>query len=103
MGCTPYTDVKVSEVAYLFQTDLIALLTANVVDISYTDIKNHIIPASSSRSRSPGNPNTVISDPSVLNIGTNLWIPFPCTYFNGSDNNLHAIYMSYVVTPVSLW
>ncbi|CDP18335.1 unnamed protein product [Coffea canephora] len=41
-----------------------------------------------------------ISDPSVLNVGTSLVIPLPCTCFNGTDNNLPAVYMSYVVRPV---
>ncbi|KAL2467726.1 LysM domain-containing GPI-anchored protein 1 [Forsythia ovata] len=46
------------------------------------------------------NPDADISDPSVLNVGTKLNIPLPCTCFNNSDNNLPAIYMSYVVKPV---
>lgn len=46
------------------------------------------------------NPDAGISDPSVLNVGTKLNIPLPCTCFNNSDNNLPAIYMSYVVKPV---
>ncbi|KAL3504153.1 hypothetical protein ACH5RR_033994 [Cinchona calisaya] len=41
-----------------------------------------------------------ISDPSVLNVGTSLVIPLPCSCFNGTDNNLPAVYMSYVVRPV---
>ncbi|XP_019176954.1 PREDICTED: lysM domain-containing GPI-anchored protein 1-like [Ipomoea nil] len=143
VGYTLYTDLKVSEVASLFQTDPIALLTANAVDISVPDVENHILPARlflkvpltcscvdgifksafvhyktrpsdtlsfiadtvysglvSADQIKEGNPNAVGSDPSVLNVGTNLWIPLPCTCFNGSDNNLPAIYMSYVVTPV---
>ncbi|CAH9136479.1 unnamed protein product [Cuscuta epithymum] len=44
-----------------------------------------------------GNPGAVGSDPSTLSTGTVLWIPLPCTCFNGTDNNLPAIYMSYVV------
>nr|GMC55441.1 lysM domain-containing GPI-anchored protein 1-like [Ipomoea batatas] len=143
VGYTLYTDLKVSEVASLFQTDPIALLTANAVDISYPDVENHILPARlflkvpltcscvdgifksafvhyktrpsdtlsfiadtvysglvSADQIKEGNPNAVGSDPSVLNVGTNLWIPLPCTCFNGTDNNLPAIYMSYVVSPV---
>ncbi|XAR55574.1 hypothetical protein NMG60_11035685 [Bertholletia excelsa] len=41
-----------------------------------------------------------ISDPSVLDVGQNLVVPLPCTCFNGTDNFLPAIYMSYVVQPV---
>ncbi|KAL3634771.1 LysM domain-containing GPI-anchored protein 1 [Castilleja foliolosa] len=43
------------------------------------------------------NPNSGISDPSVITGGTQLSIPLPCTCFNNSDNNLPAVYMSYVV------
>ncbi|KAL2497213.1 LysM domain-containing GPI-anchored protein 1 [Abeliophyllum distichum] len=46
------------------------------------------------------NPEAALSDPSVLNIGTKLNIPLPCTCFDNSDNNLPTIYMSYVVAPV---
>ncbi|XP_043714142.1 lysM domain-containing GPI-anchored protein 1-like [Telopea speciosissima] len=45
VGYTLYTDLKVSEVAALFQIDPIALLTANAIDISYPDVENHILPA----------------------------------------------------------
>ncbi|KAG4920567.1 hypothetical protein JHK82_049521 [Glycine max] len=38
-----------------------------------------------------------ISDPDV---GQNLIVPLPCTCFNGSDNSLPAIYLSYAVRPV---
>ncbi|KAG4968571.1 hypothetical protein JHK87_034222 [Glycine soja] len=38
-----------------------------------------------------------IFDPDV---GQNLVVPLPCTCFNGSDNSLPAIYLSYVVRPV---
>lgn len=41
-----------------------------------------------------------ISDPSVLDVGQNLVVPLPCTCFNGSDNALPAIYLSYVVQPL---
>lgn len=143
VGYTLYTDLKVSEVASLFQTDPISLLTTNAIDISYPDVENHILPAKlflkvpvtcscvdgifksafvhyktrpsdtlsliadtvygglvSADQIKEGNPSAVGSDPSVLNVGTNLWIPLPCTCFNGTDNNLPAIYMSYVVRPV---
>lgn len=142
VGYTLYTDLKVSEVASLFDVDPIALLTANSIDISYPDVENHILPSklfvkvpitcscvdgirkstSTSYKTRPSdtlaaiadgiygglvsadqikeaNANS-ISDPSVLNVGTTLVIPLPCTCFNGTDNNLPAIYMSYVVRPV---
>lgn len=41
-----------------------------------------------------------INDPSVLDVGQNLVVPLPCTCFNGSDNSLPAIYLSYVVQPL---
>lgn len=41
-----------------------------------------------------------ISDPSVLDVGQILLVPLPCTCFNGTDNSLPAIYMSYVVQPM---
>ncbi|KAK4490110.1 hypothetical protein RD792_000767 [Penstemon davidsonii] len=46
------------------------------------------------------NPNADLSDPSVIGVGTRLSIPLPCTCFNNSDNNLPAVYMSYVVRDV---
>lgn len=142
VGYTLYTDLKVAEVASLFNIDPIALLTANAIDISYPDVENHILPAklflkvpttcscvdgirkstsTSYRTRPSDTLATIadsvygglvsadqikeansnsISDPSVLNVGTTLVIPLPCTCFNGTDNNLPAIYMSYVVRPV---
>ncbi|CAI9787039.1 unnamed protein product [Fraxinus pennsylvanica] len=45
------------------------------------------------------NPKAALSDPSVLNIGTKLNIPLPCTCFDNKDNDLPTIYMSYLVTP----
>lgn len=45
LGYTLYTDLKVSEVASLFQIDPISLLTANAIDISYPDVENHILPS----------------------------------------------------------
>ncbi|KAK9713880.1 hypothetical protein RND81_06G056800 [Saponaria officinalis] len=41
-----------------------------------------------------------IDDPNVLDVGMNLVVPLPCTCFNNTDNNLPAIYLSYVVQPV---
>ncbi|PHT49821.1 LysM domain-containing GPI-anchored protein 2 [Capsicum baccatum] len=143
LGYSLYTDLKVSEVASLFQADPISLLTTNAIDISYPDVENHILPAKlflkvpitcscvdgifksafvhyktrpsdtlsliadtiygglvSADQIKEGNPNAVGPDPSVLSVGANLWIPLPCTCYNGTDNNLPAIYMSYVVRPV---
>ncbi|KAJ6352762.1 hypothetical protein OIU76_001891 [Salix suchowensis] len=45
LAYTLYTDLKVAEVASLFQIDPIALLTANAIDISYPDVENHILPS----------------------------------------------------------
>ncbi|MQM14759.1 hypothetical protein Taro_047695 [Colocasia esculenta] len=45
VGYTLYTDLKVSEVASLFQVDPVALLTANAIDISVPDVENHILPS----------------------------------------------------------
>ncbi|GAB4861358.1 LysM domain-containing GPI-anchored protein 1 [Ancistrocladus abbreviatus] len=41
-----------------------------------------------------------ISDPSVLDVGQTLVVPLPCTCFNGTDNSLPAVYLSYVVKDV---
>lgn len=41
-----------------------------------------------------------VQDPDVLDVGTNLVVPLPCTCFNGTDNSLPAIYLSYVVKEV---
>lgn len=41
-----------------------------------------------------------ISDPSALDVGQTLVVPLPCTCFNGTDNLLPAIYLSYVVKQV---
>ncbi|PPS11337.1 hypothetical protein GOBAR_AA09303 [Gossypium barbadense] len=45
LGYTLYTDLKVAEVASLFQVDPISVLTANAIDISYPDVENHILPS----------------------------------------------------------
>ncbi|BFG19099.1 hypothetical protein CerSpe_053730 [Prunus speciosa] len=140
LGYTVYTELKVSEVASLFQIDPIALLTANAIDISYPDVENHILPSQlflkipivcscvdgirkSVSTHYKTRPSDTlasiadsiysglvsadqireansISDPSVLDVGQALVVPLPCTCFNGTDNSLPAIYLSYVVTPV---
>jgi len=140
LGYTLYTDLKVSEVASLFQIDPIALLTANAIDISYPDVEHHILPsklflkipiscscvdgirksvATNYKTRPSDTLSSIadsvygglvssdqlreansIPDPSVLDVGQNLVVPLPCTCFNGSDNSLPAIYLSYVVRPV---
>lgn len=46
------------------------------------------------------NPDAELSDPLVISAGTKLNIPLACTCFNNSDNNLPAVYMSYVVREV---
>lgn len=140
LGYTLYTDLKVSEVASLFQIDPISLLTANAIDISYPDVEHHILPSklylkipiscscvdgirksvSTNYKTRPSDSLTSIadsvygglvssdqlreansiSDPSILDVGQNLVVPLPCTCFNGSDNSLPAIYLSYVVQPL---
>ncbi|XP_039000479.1 lysM domain-containing GPI-anchored protein 1-like isoform X2 [Hibiscus syriacus] len=140
LGYTLYTDLKVAEVASLFQVDPIAVLTANAVDISYPDVENHILPSrlflkipiqcscvdgirKSVSTKYKTRPQDTLSsiadsiyaglvsadqireansiaDPSVLDVGENLVVPLPCTCFNGTDNGLPAIYLSYVVKPV---
>ncbi|XP_010272768.1 PREDICTED: lysM domain-containing GPI-anchored protein 1-like [Nelumbo nucifera] len=140
VGYTLYTDLKVSEVATLFQIDPIALLLANAIDISYPDVENHILPArlflkvpitcscvdgirKSVATRYKTRPSDTlaniadsiyaglvsadqlreansISDPSVLDVGLSLVVPLPCTCFNGTDNSLPAVYLSYVVRTV---
>nr|XP_009388184.1 PREDICTED: lysM domain-containing GPI-anchored protein 1-like [Musa acuminata subsp. malaccensis] len=45
LGYTLYADLKVVEVAALFQTDPVALLAANAIDIAVPDVENHILPA----------------------------------------------------------
>ncbi|KAK8491043.1 hypothetical protein V6N12_036919 [Hibiscus sabdariffa] len=140
LGYTLYTDLKVAEVASLFQVDPIAVLTANAIDISYPDVENHILPSrlflkipiqcscvdgirKSVSTKYKTRPQDTLSsiadsiyaglvsadqireansiaDPSVLDVGQNLVVPLPCTCFNGTDNGLPAIYLSYVVNPV---
>ncbi|KAM7253356.1 hypothetical protein ACFE04_025974 [Oxalis oulophora] len=140
LGYTLYTDLKVSEVASLFQVDPIAILTANSIDISYPDVEHHILPArlfvkipilcscvdgirKSQSIHYKTRPSDTLSsiadsvygglvsadqirdansiaDPSALDVGQNLVVPLPCTCFNGTDNGLPAIYLSYVVKGV---
>ncbi|KAG0471238.1 hypothetical protein HPP92_015784 [Vanilla planifolia] len=45
VGYTLYTDLKVSEVAALFQADPVAILTVNAIDISIPDVENSILPS----------------------------------------------------------
>ncbi|XP_062020424.1 lysM domain-containing GPI-anchored protein 1-like [Rosa rugosa] len=139
LGYKVYTELKVSEVASLFQVDPISILTANAIDISYPDVENHILPSDlflkipincscvdgirkSVSTHYKTRPSDTlasiadsvysglvsadqireansISDPSVLDVGQSLVVPLPCTCFNGTDNSLPAIYLSYVVTP----
>ncbi|XP_059631838.1 lysM domain-containing GPI-anchored protein 1-like [Cornus florida] len=140
LGYTLYTDLKVSEVASLFQIDPIALLTANAIDISYPDSENHILPSQlflnipiacscvdgirkSVSTHYKTRPSDTLSsiadsvygglvsadqiqeansipDPSVLDVGQSIVVPLPCACFNGSDDNLPAVYLSYVVKMV---
>ncbi|GLJ09419.1 hypothetical protein SUGI_0109220 [Cryptomeria japonica] len=38
-----------------------------------------------------------IADTGIIDVGQSLVIPLPCTCFNGTDDGLPAVYMSYVV------
>lgn len=40
------------------------------------------------------------TDLSVLDVGTRLVIPLPCACFNGTDDSLPALYLSYVVRSI---
>ncbi|KAG2303531.1 hypothetical protein Bca4012_062276 [Brassica carinata] len=140
LGYTLYTDLKVSEVASLFQVDPISILLANAIDISYPDVENHILPSKlflkipiscscvdgirkSVSTRYKTRPSDTlgsiadsvygglvsaeqiqeansVNDPSVLDVGTSLVVPLPCACFNGTDNSLPAVYLSYVVRDV---
>ncbi|KAK1357727.1 hypothetical protein POM88_050983 [Heracleum sosnowskyi] len=100
LGYTLYTDLKVSEVASLFQIDPISLLTANAIDISYPDKTRPSDTLSSIADSIYGGLVSSVSDPSVLDVGQSLVVPLPCTCFNGTDNNFPAIYLSYVTKPV---
>ncbi|CAH8357359.1 unnamed protein product [Eruca vesicaria subsp. sativa] len=140
LGYTLYTDLKVSEVASLFQVDPISVLLANAIDISYPDVENHILPANlflkipilcscvdgirkSVSTHYKTRPSDTlasiadsvygglvsseqiqeansVNDPSLLDVGTSLVVPLPCACFNGSDNSLPAVYLSYVVKGV---
>jgi hypothetical protein len=141
LGYTLYTDLKVSEVASLFQVDPISILLANAIDISYPDVENHILPSklflkipitcscvdgirksvsTHYKTRPSDNLGSIadsvygglvsaeqiqeansVNDPSLLDVGTSLVIPLPCACFNGTDNSLPAVYLSYVVTPLT--
>ncbi|KAJ8491383.1 hypothetical protein OPV22_013104 [Ensete ventricosum] len=137
LGYTLYADLKVSELAALFQADSAALLAANAIDVSFPGVENRILPAglflrvpaacscSGGIRRSLSTRYTVrpadtltsiaasvysglatpdqireannIRDPAALDVGRTLVIPLPCTCFNSTDNNLPAVYLSYVV------
>ncbi|XP_042470114.1 lysM domain-containing GPI-anchored protein LYP6-like [Zingiber officinale] len=45
LGYSLYADLKVAEVAALFQVDSVALLAANSIDFSLPDVDNRILPA----------------------------------------------------------
>ncbi|KFK44290.1 hypothetical protein AALP_AA1G239000 [Arabis alpina] len=140
LGYTLYTDLKVSEVASLFQVDPISVLLANAIDISYPDVENHILPSklflkipitcscvdgirksvsTHYKTRPSDTLGSIadsvygglvsaeqiqeansVNDPSILDVGTSLVVPLPCACFNGTDNSLPAVYLSYVVREV---
>uniref|UniRef100_A0A1J3GDD4 LysM domain-containing GPI-anchored protein 2 n=1 Tax=Noccaea caerulescens TaxID=107243 RepID=A0A1J3GDD4_NOCCA len=140
LGYTLYTDLKVTEVASLFQVDPISVLLSNSIDISYPDVENHVLPSnlflkipitcscvdgirkSLSTRYKTRTSDTLGSisdsvygglvspeqiqvanpaiDSSTLDVGTNLVIPLPCACFNGTDESLPALYLSYVVRGI---
>lgn len=140
LGYTLYTDLKVSELAALFQIDPLHLLAVNSIDVSSPDVVSHILPSqlfvkipiicscvdgirksvsTHYKTRPSDTLSNIadavygglvsadqikeansISDPTVLDVGQSLVVPLPCTCFNGTDNYLPAIYLSYVVKAV---
>nr|XP_043631685.1 lysM domain-containing GPI-anchored protein 1-like [Erigeron canadensis] len=144
LGYTLYTDLKVSELASLFQIDPYALLSSNSIDFtqSSNDVVSHILPSqlflqipitcsctdgirksvSTHYKTRPSDTLSNIADSvfgglvsadqikeandvdedvgSVIDVGKNLVVPLPCTCFNGTDNNVPAVYLSYVVKNV---
>ncbi|KAI7754282.1 hypothetical protein M8C21_024798 [Ambrosia artemisiifolia] len=140
LSYTLYTDLKVSELASLFQIDPFNLLSANSIDISSPDVVSHILPSQlflnipitcscvdgirkSVSTHYKTRPSDTLSniadavygglvsadqikeanefdDPTVLDVGMSLVVPLPCACFNGTDNNMPAVYLSYVVKDV---
>ncbi|GKA71138.1 LysM domain-containing GPI-anchored protein 1-like protein [Tanacetum coccineum] len=141
LGYTLYTDLKVSELASLFQIDPYNLLAINSIDMtSSPDVTSHILPSQlyvkipvicscadgirkSVNTHYKTRPSDTLSsiadsvygglvssdqikdvndveDSGVLDVGMDLKVPLPCTCFNGTDNNLPAVYLSYVVRSV---
>jgi LysM repeat protein len=140
LGYTLYADMKVSEVAALFDADPAAVLAANALDFASPGAANRILPAGTALrvptrcacadgvrksvavryatrpSDTLGNIADVVfaglpsadqirtanglaaEDPDApLAPGLKLVIPLPCVCFNSTDNNLPAVYLSYVV------
>ncbi|XP_076956063.1 lysM domain-containing GPI-anchored protein 1-like [Bidens hawaiensis] len=137
LGYTLYTDLKLSELASLFQIDPILLLSTNSIDFTTPDVSSHILPSQlpinipitctctdgirkSVSTRYKTRPSDTLSniadvvygglvsgdqikeandipDPNVLDVGQSLVVPLPCTCFNGTDNNVPAVYLLYVV------
>ncbi|XP_010416717.1 PREDICTED: lysM domain-containing GPI-anchored protein 2 isoform X2 [Camelina sativa] len=117
LGYTLYTDLKVTEVASLFQVDPVSMLLSNSIDISYPDVENHLLPAKlflkipitcscvdGIRKSLSTHYKTRTSDTlgSIADsvYGTKLVIPLPCACFNGTDDSLPALYLSYVVRGI---
>ncbi|KAG7587394.1 LysM domain [Arabidopsis thaliana x Arabidopsis arenosa] len=140
LGYTLYTDLKVTEVASLFQVDPVSMLLSNSIDISYPDVENHVLPAklflkipitcscvdgirkslsTHYKTRTSDTLGSIAdsvygglvspeqiqvanseTDLSVLDVGTRLVIPLPCACFNGTDESLPALYLSYVVRGI---
>ncbi|CAF2140567.1 hypothetical protein BRARA_B02278 [Brassica rapa] len=138
LGYTLYTDLKVTELASLFQADPVSILLSNSISTSYPDVENHVLPShlflkipitcscvdgirksTSTRYKtrtsdtldsiagsvygglvSPEQIQVANPDIESLDVGTSLVIPLPCACFNGTDESLPAVYLSYVVRGV---
>ncbi|ESQ27357.1 hypothetical protein EUTSA_v10018607mg [Eutrema salsugineum] len=140
LGYTLYADLKVTEVASLFQVDPISVLLSNSIDISYPDVENHVLPSNlflkipitcscvdgirkslstHYKTRTSDTLGSIadsvygglvspeqiqVANPAIesstLDVGTSLVIPLPCACFNGTDESLPALYLSYVVRPI---
>ncbi|CAH8313019.1 unnamed protein product [Eruca vesicaria subsp. sativa] len=137
LGYTLYTDLKLTELASLFQTNPISILLSNSISTSSPDVETHVLPShlflkiptlcscvdgirkSTSTRYKTRTSDTLesiadsvyaglvspeqiqVANPGVesraVDVGTSLVIPLPCACFNGTDGDVPAVYLSYVV------
>ncbi|XP_078433406.1 lysm domain GPI-anchored protein 1 precursor [Wolffia australiana] len=139
VGYSLYADLKVSEVASLFQIDPLSLLAINGYDLSAPGSTDRILPAglllrvpvvcsceagirrsvsvryvlrpsdslisvagsvygglvSADQIREANG----IGDGEIVDSGRSVLVPLPCVCFNYTDNQLPAVFLSYVVRP----